>query len=445
MKIRVLTVTIGFVCAALLLTRPALAQFSQQGQKLVGSGAEDPFGAGVFQGWSVGLSGDGNTAIIGGYDDNLSNGAAWIFTKNGGAWTQQGPKLFDRVNDGDFQGFSVALSGDGNTAIIGADIDHSGVGAAYIWTRSGGVWTQQGQSKLVGSNVLGGQAFQGSSVALSGDGHTAIIGGIFDDNQVGAAWIFTGSGGSWHEQQKLVGTGAIGKSQQGWSVALSGDGNTAIVGGLTDNTDIGAAWVWNRTGATWTQAGEKLVAYSQVGDFHGSQGSSVALSANGDTALVGAYTGYGTSGSAFVWSRTGFLEPWTSDGTNLISGYQGTAGALEGTSVSLSADGNTALVGGPAGNSGVGSAWIWRRTGMIWYDADRRQLLGSGAAGAASQGYSVSLSGDGKTALVGGFSDNNNAGAAWVFADTPSVGNSGRGSVSPVLTPTPAPVERRDP
>jgi FG-GAP repeat len=151
------------------------------------------------------LSADGNTAIVGGYEDNESIGAAWVFTRSGGVWTQQGSKLTggDAVG-GALQGESVALSGDGNTAIVGGFGDNRGAGAAWIYTRSGGVWTQQG-SKLVGSGAIGA-AYQGSGVALSADGNTAIVGGYFDNSEIGAAWVFTRSGGAWTQQgSKLTG------------------------------------------------------------------------------------------------------------------------------------------------------------------------------------------------------------------------------------------------
>jgi hypothetical protein len=95
-------------------------------------------------------------------------------------------------------------------------------------------WSQQ--AKLVGTGVVEQVAQQGWSVALSGDGNIAIVGGDEDNDGVGAAWVFTHSGGVWRQLgPKLVGTDAVGESHQGFSVSLSGDGNTAIVGGLGDN------------------------------------------------------------------------------------------------------------------------------------------------------------------------------------------------------------------
>ncbi|HEX7609492.1 MAG TPA: FG-GAP repeat protein, partial [Solirubrobacteraceae bacterium] len=121
----------------------------QQGGKLVGGGEE---GAGAF-GVKVALSTDGNTALVGGFGDNGETGAAWVFTRTGSTWTQQGPKLTatDEVGAGEF-GTSVALSSDGNTAVIGGPTDDNGakeqLGAAWVFVRSGSTWHQQGPKLL---------------------------------------------------------------------------------------------------------------------------------------------------------------------------------------------------------------------------------------------------------------------------------------------------------
>jgi hypothetical protein len=135
----------------------------------------------------VAISGDGNTALIGLSDENGHVGAAWVFVRSGSTWSQQGPKL--TANDETMQGLfgdSVALSGDGNTALIGGQGDNGqhgeGVGAAWVFVRSGSTWSQQG-SKLTACDESGQGRF-GLSVALSGDGNTALIGGG------GAAWVF---------------------------------------------------------------------------------------------------------------------------------------------------------------------------------------------------------------------------------------------------------------
>jgi hypothetical protein len=125
-------------------------------------------------------------------------------------WTQQCDKLIDTGAVGfAFQGDSVALSDDGNTAIVSGFNDNGVTGAAWVFTRSGGVWTQQGD-KLVGTGAVGpAPPRQGASVSLSGDGNTALVGGIADNNGVGAAWLFKRSSEAWSQEAKLVGTGAI--------------------------------------------------------------------------------------------------------------------------------------------------------------------------------------------------------------------------------------------
>jgi hypothetical protein len=138
------------------------------------------------------------------------------------------------------------VSGDGNTALIGGPSDNCCEGAAWVFTRSGGAWTQQG-NKLVGAGAIGG-AEQGFSVSLSGDGNTAIVGGPFHNFFVGATWIFVRKNGVWRQGGRLHGRPARGPAAQGASVALSSDGDTAIVGGIFDNFGAGAAWVFGRPG-----------------------------------------------------------------------------------------------------------------------------------------------------------------------------------------------------
>ena len=150
------------------------------------------------------------------------------------------------------QGYSVSISDDGDTVIVGGPLDNADAGAAWVFTRSYGVWSQQGP-KLVGTDIIGPFQFQGISVSLSSDGNSAVIGGFADDNNMGAAWVFTRSDGVWTQKTKLVGTGAIftpgslpGGVEQGTSVAISGDGNTAAIGGPLDDNGAGAAWIFTQ-------------------------------------------------------------------------------------------------------------------------------------------------------------------------------------------------------
>jgi hypothetical protein len=407
------------LCAALLVSsQPALAQFTQQGSKLIGTGA---VGA-ADQGYSIALSADGNTAIVGGPTDNVNAGAAWVYTGSGGVWSQQGSKLVGTGAVGTPRlGSSIALSADGNTAIIGAPTDNTqnggSLGAAWVFTRSNGVWSQQG-GKLVGTGFVGGftgAVSQGTSVAVSADGNTAIIGAPQDNADTGAVWVFTRSGGVWTQQgSKLVGTGAVGNATQGWSVALSANGNTAIAGGnVGDNSFAGAAWVFTRSGGVWTQQGNKLVGTGAVGTAD--QGFSVALSSDGNTVIMGGPVDNGDTGAMWVFTRSGGV--WTQQGSKLVG--VGAAGSAEqGYSVALSADGNTAIMGGFGDNANTGAAWVFTRSSGVWSQQGSK-LVGTGAVGAGHQGQSVALSADGATAMVGGNNDNGFVGAAWVYIPAP--------------------------
>ena len=384
------------------------------------------------QGMSVALSADGSTAIVGGPGPNDVDrdrlpaigpaGAAWIFIRRDGVWAQQGGKLVGTTNapgGGLFsQGAAVALSADGNTAIVGGPSDNRTTGAAWVFVRTGNTWHQQGE-KLVGTSAGrvsdSGPLGQGTSVALSADGDTAIVGGW----RAEGAWVFTRSRGVWSQQGKqLVGLGAIGMARQGASVALSADGNTAIVGGWSDHDRTGAVWVFTRSRGTWSQQGKKLVGSGAVGAA--SQGMSLALSADGNTALIGGpgdspwdrlvSFGLGPAGAAWVFIRNEGV--WTQQGEKLVgSGAAGTA--RQGTSVALSADGNFAIIGGLAGDGGVGTATAFTRYGTVWTQGGK--LVSTGAVGKSTP--SVAVSADSGVALVGGPNDNGGIGATWAFAE----------------------------
>jgi hypothetical protein len=198
------------------------------------------------------------------------------------------------------QGQSVALSMDGNTAAIGGTTDSRHVGAVWIFTRSGTTWTQQGE-KLVGSGFAP-PSMQGVSVSFSHDGNTLLVGGLSDNDYSGSAWVFTRSRGVWSQEgNKLSGTGAVGAAMQGRWVSISSDGNTAVIGGMRDNDDAGAIWVFNRSSGMWSQLGTKLT-FSGIGA--GSLlGDGVAISGDGKTIIAGAEGYNGGIGGGFIFAR----------------------------------------------------------------------------------------------------------------------------------------------
>ena len=381
----------------------------QQGARLTG-GHEIKGLDGAAFGWSVALSADGNTALIGGAFDNGKVGAAWVFTRSGETWTQQA-KLTggEESGVGEF-GDSVALSADGNTALIGGISDNGKFGAAWVFTRSGETWTPQG-AKLTGAGEVGEGDF-GDSVALSADGNTALVGGVRDDGVLGAAWVFTRSGEAWSQQgSKLTGGEESGEGYFG-RVALSADGNTALIGGERDNGFVGAAWVFTRSGETWSQQGPKLTGSGEIGE--GEFGQSVALSADGDTALVGAVRDDGFVGAAWVFTRSG--EAWSQQGPKLTGGEESGEGWF-GYTAALSSDGNTALIGGLGDKFFSGAAWLFTRSGETWAEQGPKLTAAEESPG-GQFGATVALSADASTALIGGPGDMKFSGAAWAFVNS---------------------------
>ena len=262
--------------------------------------AEDHFG------YSVALSSDGSTGILGTYWESQGSGPkkqgrAYVFKRDGAAWTQQAKLSAAEGAAGDQFGYSVALSSDGNTALVGAiftTVDEKNAqGAAYVFTRTATNWTEQ--KRLLASQGAANDLF-GSAVALSSDGNTALIGAkytkIGDKDFQGAGYVFTRSGTEWTERPRLTAANGAASDQFGTSVALSSDGNTALIGAIEVSVggldSQGAAYVFTRTGESWAQQAE-LTAEDRA-DIE-QIGTSAALSSDGNTALVGA--GYAEVGN----------------------------------------------------------------------------------------------------------------------------------------------------
>jgi hypothetical protein len=251
-------------------------------------------------GGRVALSADGAVALVGGSGDGDGAGAAWVFTRSGATWTQQGARLTPDDADGRSHfGVRVALSADGGTALVAGWDDAQGLGAAWAFTRTGGGWVQQGP-KLTPSDATAAVASFGSAVALSADGGTALVGGEGDDAGAGAAWVFDRTAGAWTQSgPKLTVAGLRPGDSFGQGVALSDDGRIALVAAGRDDNWTGAAWVFDRAGAAWTPGAAKLTARDERGQ--GFFGKSVALSGSGDTALIGGYGDANGLGAAWVF------------------------------------------------------------------------------------------------------------------------------------------------
>jgi hypothetical protein len=312
--------------AAYIYIRSFEGTWSQQAYlKASNSGMDDNFGGSVAV--------DGDTVVIGATRED----AAYVFTRSGTTWSQQAYLKASNSKGGDIFGWSVAVSGD--TAVIGAfgeDGKAPSSGAAYVFTRSGTTWSQQAYLK---ARNFGANDWFGYSVAVSGD--TAVIGAEQESSNAnsvngdgtnnsarysGAAYVFTRSGTRWSQQAYLKASNSGAYDKFGYSVAVSGD--TAVIGAFQEDsnattangsnnsaTNSGAAYVFTRSGTTWSQQAYLKASNSEANDNFG---WSVAVS--GDTAVIGAHqedsnaiavNGDGSnnsasdSGAAYVFTRSG--------------------------------------------------------------------------------------------------------------------------------------------
>jgi hypothetical protein len=405
-------------------------------------------------GAATAISADGSTAIAGAFDDASGSGAAYVFTRSGPAWTLQA-KLSAPTSGASRTvgtnvefGSEVALSADGDTALIGGFGDNSDTGAAWVFTRGAGGWSVQ--QKLVAPTsgadreLAPGQF--GSRVSLNAAGTTALIAGVEDHAFVGAAWTYTRpspTATGWSEQHKLTAptTGAdreVGAGDFGSAVWLSPDGLSAVIGGDADNASVGAAWVFGNSSGTWAEQ-TKLIpptTGADAGVGTPTFGSAVSVSDDASTALIGGQSD-GQRGAAWMFTRTTatawserqkLLAPSSGSGAEVGQGFFG-------ASTVLSADATTAVVGAPIENSASGAVYAFARSGDTWALQGRLAAPAGAdtAVGSAVFGSNLALSQDATTLLVGGPSDNNLAGAVWSYVATPPPAVSG---VAPAAGPT---------
>jgi hypothetical protein len=466
--------------------------------------ANDHFGE------SVAISGD--TLVVGAPEessdatgingDQMNNkadlaGAAYIFVRNGGIWTQQAYLKASNTGSADRFGSFVAISGD--TVVVGAPLEDSkatGVngdqnnnsagdaGAAYVFVRSGGTWTQQAYLKA--SNTENQDEF-GISVSISGE--TAVVGAFQEDSsatgingdqadnsapRAGSAYVFLRSGATWTQQAYLKASNTEAGDGFGDAVAISGDtvvvtavsedsNATGVNGDQSDNSanDAGAAYVFARSGVTWAQQAYLKASNTGFGDAFG---RSVALS--GDTAVVGAFfedsdaTGVDgdqgdnsadNSGAAYVFARSGVT--WTQQAYLKASNTD----AGDGFGFSVGISGELVVVGAPVESSSAtgingdqnnggayasGAAYLFVRSGATWMqqtylkasntDSDD-QFAFSAAVSGSVVAVGALIEDSSATGINGDQTDNSTSGsgAVYVFTGSPTtLGNiSTRGRV----------------
>ena len=429
MKIQLKSILSAAICGfVLLLGVPSVSALTlnEIAKLLASDGAgNDQFGT------SVAVAGD--TAVIGAprdNDDGSDSGSAYVFTRSAGVWTEQQKLTASDAAASDLFGFSVAVAGD--TAVIAVPLDDdngSNSGSAYVFTRSAGVWTEQ--QKLTASDAALMDLF-GFRVALDGD--TAVIGADSDDDNgsgSGSAYVFTRSGSTWTEQAKLTASDAANNDHFGSSVAV--DGDTTVIGARLDidnGIGSGSAYVFTRSGSSWTEQQKLTASDAAASDFFG-----VSVALDIDTAVIGAAfddDDGSSSGSAYVFTRSAGV--WTEQ--QKLTASDGAAVDLFGVSVAVDAD--TAVIGArddDDNGTNSGSAYVFTRSGTIW--TERQKLTASDGAFGDRFGESVAVDAD--TAIIGAIVDDDNgsnSGSAYVFAPASTV----EGLITSNVVATPNPV-----
>lgn len=422
---------------------------------------------------SLALSSDGNTLAagaagessgaigVGGDQANspgaTSSGAVYIFTRHASTWSQQAYVKASNTAAGDSFGISVSLNGNGDTLAVGAHLEDSlamGIngnqgstagnssnrGAVYVFTRSGGSWSQQAYVKASSSHA---NEYFGGAVSLNSNGNTLVVGAIGERTgalDAGAVYVFTRSASVWSQQTFIKASNIQTNAHFGSSVALNSDGNTLAVGAngessaatgingnqfenLTGPNATGAVYVFTRNTSAWSQQAYVKASNSAAFDAFG---SSLALSSDGNTLSVGAGAeasavigingnqsdnSASNAGAVYVftrstttWSQQAYVKASNTGGNDYFGG----------TSIALSSDGNMLAVGAIGEDSAAtgidgdqtdhrsgysGAVYFFTRSASAW---SQQSYVKASNTGAGSMfGRALALSGDGNMLAVG--------------------------------------------
>ncbi len=354
-------------------------------------------------GYSVAI--DGNTAVVGAHqpeyqDENdmtveVGPGAAYVFVKADGAWSQAAKLTAPSPVTNDEFGYSVAV--DGGTVVVGAPGSNSNTGAVYVFTKPDaeeGWASTSTAATLTAFGAEGGDEF-GISVAV--EGTTVVVGG--DQNGNGATYVFTkpGSGG-WAdatETAKLTASDGAAADEFGISVAVHGD--IAVIGARQDDTRNGSAYVFTRVSGVWSQEAKLIASDGAANDEFG-----ISVAVDGDTILVGAHQNDSNKGGAYVFTKVSGVWKHVAK----LTADDGAANDEFGISVAV--DGDTIVVGAHQDDDKddlSGSAYVFTRDSAGGW-RQREKLTASDGEAGDRYGYSVGVSGD--TVVVGAYSDDSN-------------------------------------
>ena len=308
--------------------------------KLIASDGE----SGDYFGFSVSTASDGNILVSGSWRDDSNRGAVYVYRLNNGSWGET--KIVSSDGEvGDNFGLSVSISADGDTLIAGAYHDAPG-GSSYVYKWNGNSWIE---TKLTSSDGTTGDIY-GFHVAVSSNGNILAVGAPGDDSSMGSVYFYKWINNNWTET-KITASDREAGDFFGRIVSLSSNGNVLLTGAYKDdistNTDQGSAYIYRYNGSSWDET-KITAADGELTDYFG---YSASLSSDGNTMIVGAVSDtvecHTDQGSVYVFNREG--NDWNEI---KFTSLDGAASDLFGYSTFVSADGNTFAVGAPGADIG---------------------------------------------------------------------------------------------
>ena len=394
----------------LLLFPITIYSQTQIGNNINGEVSGDYFGS------SVSLSSNGNIVAVGANFSNSTSGKVKIYKNNNGIWEQIGNDI-NGEEYGDYLGESISLSSDGSIIAIGATGATTGdtqvTGNVRVFENISGNWEQ------IGNNIFGesDNDNSGYSISLSSDGSIIAIGAPFNyggEYHSGHVRVYKNNNGDWEQIGNDI-NGEGNSDQSGYSVSLSSDGNIIAIGAPFNNgngQDSGHVRVYKNNNGDWEQIGNDI-----DGEFMGNEsGSSISLSSNGNIIAIGAIKNDGNG------SESGHVRVFMNNNGNWQQVGLDINGEISrdfsGRSVSLSSNGNIVAIGSPGNdvnNQDSGLIRIYQNINNNW------EKIGNNINGDNFLDYfgtSVSLSSNGNTVIIGApFNDVNgsNSGLAKVY------------------------------
>ena len=377
-----------------------------------------------YYGFAVGISYAGETIAIGAYlDDDIraGSGSVYVYRKSGTTWAFHQKIVASDALGNDYSGECVAVSGDGNRILISASNDddaglNSGTGRVYVLQNN--VWVLE--TKLIGSTTTSSDYFS-RALDINHLGDRAVLSAYADDIKAtdgGSITIFKRVGSVWTEEVTLSGSTTAASDYFGRAVAISGDGLTVISGAYQDDdngSNSGSAFIFRFVDGQWVQLAKLLHTDVAAGDYFG---FSVDISYNGKVAVIGAYCDDdkgSNSGSVHIFSEINGV--WSRE-VKLVAS-DGASSDYFGYSVSISNNGRSLLIGSHLDDdkgSSSGSAYFYNKVNGVW--TLFKKLTASDGASSDYFGQCVRISNNGKIALIGSYYNDDkgsNSGSAYLY------------------------------